>query len=60
MCSLQTKLFHWVLVIERSDYLAITSFIGIDEEEDKDVFITGSDESDNDLLLYESGYSGFL
>lgn len=34
--------------------LAITSFIGIDDEEDKDVIITGTDESDDDLLLYES------
>ncbi|KAK8796767.1 hypothetical protein WA588_000894 [Blastocystis sp. NMH] len=33
--------------------LAITSFIGIEEEDDKDVFITGADESDDRLLLYE-------
>ena len=35
-------------------WVAITSFIGIEEEDDKDVFITGADESDDRLLLYES------
>ena len=34
--------------------VAITSFIGIEEEDDKDIFITGADESDDRLLLYES------